>query len=206
MRRTGFCSITRAPFGARPFVTRKVTRAVASIDCRLQQKLFLGNLDAMRDWGDARDFVEGMWLILQQDQPDDYVLATGEAHSVREFVEKAFAHIGRTIVWHRSGVEEKGLDEANGETLVGRPTLFPADRSGFSPRRFEQSESQARLAAQNELRHAGERHGKSRYGRCSGRAGTPQSSRLKIVRCQCFTEAIRWPACRIPRIDSDDPD
>ena len=105
----------------------------------------------MRDWGDARDFVEGMWLILQQDQPDDYVLATGEAHSVREFVEKAFAHIGRTIVWHRSGVEEKGLDEANGETLVGRPTLFPADRSGFSPRRFEQSERQARVAAQNEL-------------------------------------------------------
>ena len=72
MRRTGFCSITRAPLGARPFVTRKVTRAVASIDCGLQQKLFLGNLDAMRDWGDARDFVEGMWLILQQDQPDDY--------------------------------------------------------------------------------------------------------------------------------------
>ena len=107
-----------SPIRGETFVTRKITRAVASIDCGLQRKLFLGNLDAMRDWGDARDFVEGMWLILQQDQPDDYVLATGEAHSVREFVEKAFAHIGRTIVWHRSGVEEKGLDKSTGETLV----------------------------------------------------------------------------------------
>ena len=107
-----------SPIRGETFVTRKITRAVASIDCGLQQKLFLGNLDAMRDWGDARDFVEGMWLILQQDQPDDYVLATGEAHSVREFVEKAFAHIGRTIVWRGSGVEEKGLDRATGETLV----------------------------------------------------------------------------------------
>ena len=88
-----------SPIRGETFVTRKITRAVASIECGLQQKLFLGNFDAMRDWGDARDFVEGMWLILQQDQPDDYVLATGEAHSVREFVEKAFAHIDRTIVW-----------------------------------------------------------------------------------------------------------
>jgi GDPmannose 4,6-dehydratase len=107
-----------SPIRGETFVTRKITRAVASIDCGLQQKLFLGNLDAMRDWGDARDFVEGMWLILQQDEPDDYVLATGEAHSVREFVEKAFTHIGRTIVWRGSGVEEKGLDRSTGQTLV----------------------------------------------------------------------------------------
>ena len=77
-----------SPIRGKTFVTRKITRAVASIECGLQQKLFLGNLDAMRDWGHARDFVEGMWLILQQDKPDDYVLATGEAHSVREFVER----------------------------------------------------------------------------------------------------------------------
>ena len=107
-----------SPIRGETFVTRKITRAVASIDCGLQQKLFLGNLDAMRDWGNARDFVEGMWLILQQDEPDDYVLATGEAHSVREFVEKAFAHVGRTIVWQGTGVEEKGLDKSTGETLV----------------------------------------------------------------------------------------
>jgi GDPmannose 4,6-dehydratase len=107
-----------SPIRGETFVTRKITRAVASIECGLQQKLFLGNLDAVRDWGDARDFVEGMWLMLQQDQPDDYVLATGEAHSVREFVEKAFAHIGRTIDWRGSGADEKGLDKSSGETLV----------------------------------------------------------------------------------------
>lgn len=107
-----------SPIRGETFVTRKITRAVASIECGLQQKLFLGNLDARRDWGHARDFVEGMWLILQQDEPDDYVLATGESHSVREFVEKAFAHIGRAIVWQGSGVEEKGTDKSTGKVLV----------------------------------------------------------------------------------------
>jgi GDPmannose 4,6-dehydratase len=107
-----------SPIRGETFVTRKITRAVASIAHGLQQKLFLGNLDARRDWGHARDFVEGMWLILQQDEPDDYVLATGESHSVREFVEKAFAHIGRTIVWQGSGVEEKGTDKSTGKVLV----------------------------------------------------------------------------------------
>jgi GDPmannose 4,6-dehydratase len=107
-----------SPIRGETFVTRKITRAVASIESGLQQKLFLGNLDARRDWGHARDFVEGMWLILQQDTPDDYVLATGESHSVREFVEKAFSHIGRTIVWRGKGVEEKGVDKSTGEALV----------------------------------------------------------------------------------------
>src|SRR6266851_3070521 len=107
-----------SPIRGETFVTRKITRAVASIECGLQQKLFLGNLDAMRDWGHARDFVEGMWLMLQQDRPDDYVLATGESHSVREFVEGAFAHIGRTIVWTGSGAAEKGIEKASGAVLV----------------------------------------------------------------------------------------
>ena len=107
-----------SPIRGETFVTRKITRAVASIAHGLQQRLFLGNLDARRDWGHARDFVEGMWLILQQDEPDDYVLATGESHSVREFVEKAFAHIGRAIVWRGSGVEEKGVDKSTGKVLV----------------------------------------------------------------------------------------
>jgi GDPmannose 4,6-dehydratase len=107
-----------SPIRGETFVTRKITRAVASIAQGLQQKLFLGNLHARRDWGHARDFVEGMWLILQQDDPDDYVLATGESHSVREFVEKAFAHIGRAIVWQGRGVEEKGIDKSTGKVLV----------------------------------------------------------------------------------------
>jgi GDPmannose 4,6-dehydratase len=107
-----------SPQRGETFVTRKITRAVASIRHGLQSKLFLGNLDARRDWGHARDFVAGMWLILQQEEPEDYVLATGEAHSVREFVEKAFAHIGKTIIWHGRGVEEKGIEKATGEVRV----------------------------------------------------------------------------------------
>jgi GDPmannose 4,6-dehydratase len=106
------------PTRGETFVTRKITRAVAAIERGLQDKLYLGNLDAKRDWGHARDFVEGMWLMLQQDAPDDYVLATGETHSVREFVEKAFAHVGRRIEWHGSGRDEKGLEAGTGRTLV----------------------------------------------------------------------------------------
>src|SRR5207253_10129918 len=107
-----------SPIRGETFVTRKITRAVASIKHGLQKKLFLGNLDALRDWGHARDFIEGMWMILQQDVPDDYVLATGEAHSVREFVELAFAQVGREIAWRGRGVDEQGIDARNGAVLV----------------------------------------------------------------------------------------
>jgi len=107
-----------SPIRGETFVTRKITRAVAAIELGLQSTLFLGNLHAMRDWGHARDYVEGMWLIVQQDEPDDYVLATGEAHSVREFVEKAFACVGRTVVWKGTGADEKGLDQKSGQVLI----------------------------------------------------------------------------------------
>ena len=107
-----------SPLRGETFVTRKITRAVAAIELGLQSTLFLGNLNAKRDWGHARDYVEGMWLIVQQDEPDNYVLATGEAHSVRQFVEKAFAHVGRTIVWKGAGVAEKGVDQGSGKVLV----------------------------------------------------------------------------------------
>lgn len=106
------------PTRGETFVTRKITRAVAKIELKQQDKLFLGNLDAKRDWGHARDFVEGMWLITQQPQPDDYVLATGEAHSVREFVEKAFLRVGKQILWRETGVKEKGYDAASNQVLV----------------------------------------------------------------------------------------
>jgi GDPmannose 4,6-dehydratase len=106
------------PTRGETFVTRKITRAVAAIKLGLQDRLFLGNIDAKRDWGHARDYVEGMWRIVQQPQADDYVLATGETHSVREFVEKAFAHVGKRIEWQGKGVDEKGLDAATGKTLV----------------------------------------------------------------------------------------
>ena len=106
------------PMRGETFVTRKITRAVAAIELGLQQKLFLGNLNATRDWGHARDYVEGMWLIVQQSEPDDYVLATGEEHSVREFVEKAFARVGRTIEWRGKDAHEKGVDAKDGKVLV----------------------------------------------------------------------------------------
>ncbi len=106
------------PTRGETFVTRKITRGVAAIQQGFQNKIYLGNLDAQRDWGHARDYIEGMWMILQQEEPDDYVLATGECHTVREFVEHAFGVIGRTIVWRGSGAEEIGVDGETGKTLV----------------------------------------------------------------------------------------
>src|SRR5262245_56028163 len=106
------------PTRGETFVTRKITRAIAAISKGAQARLFLGNLDAKRDWGHARSYVEGMWLMLQQPLADDYVLATGETHSVREFVDLAFAEVGKSLEWRGSGVEEKGIDKATGEILV----------------------------------------------------------------------------------------
>lgn len=107
-----------SPMRGETFVTRKITRAVAAIHFGLQERLWLGNLDAKRDWGHARDYVEGMWLMLQQNEPDDYVLATGEAHTVREFVERAFAEVDIAIDWRGSGLEEKGFDRKTSRILV----------------------------------------------------------------------------------------
>lgn len=107
-----------SPIRGETFVTRKITRSVAAIERGLQDKLRLGNLDASRDWGHARDYVEGMWRIMQQDEPDDYVLATGETHTVREFVENAFAVVDRRIEWSGEGVAEKGHDARTGVELI----------------------------------------------------------------------------------------
>ena len=106
------------PTRGETFVSRKITRAAAAIELGLQKELYLGNLDAERDWGHARDYVVGMWKILQQAEPDDYVLATGKKHSVREFVELAFGRIGRTIEWRGVGADEIGADAATGQTLI----------------------------------------------------------------------------------------
>lgn len=107
-----------SPWRAPTFVTRKITQAVASVYLAGEGMLRLGNLDVRRDWGHARDYVEGMWKMLQQDAPDDYILASGENHSVREFVEIAFAEIGRTVRWQGEGLDEKGYDETTRELLV----------------------------------------------------------------------------------------
>jgi len=100
------------------FVTRKITLAAARIAAGLQDKLYLGNLDALRDWGYARDYVECMWLMLQYEQPEDFVIATGEQHSVREFTERAFAHVGIELRWQGEGIGEQGIDKATGRVLV----------------------------------------------------------------------------------------
>ncbi len=107
-----------SPIRGETFVTRKITRAAAAIHLGLQDRLYLGNLDAKRDWGHAREYVRGMWLMLQQDEPEDYVLATGETHSVRSFVEKAFARVGMPIDWRGEGAEEKGYDKISGRCVV----------------------------------------------------------------------------------------
>ena len=100
------------------FVTRKITLAAANIAAGKQDKLYLGNLDALRDWGYAKDYVECMWLILQQDEPEDFVIATGEQYSVRDFCTLSFKYAGIELEWHGSGVDEKGIDKATGKVLV----------------------------------------------------------------------------------------
>jgi GDPmannose 4,6-dehydratase len=138
-----------SPIRGETFVTRKITMAVAKIHEGQQDKLFLGNLDAQRDWGFAGDYVEGMWLMLQQDKPDDYVLATGEKHSVREFCQAAFARAGINLEFRGEGEDEVGIDSSSGKEVIAidsryyRPTeveLLIGDASkakqalGWSPR------------------------------------------------------------------------
>ncbi len=120
------------PLRGETFVSRKVTRAAARISLGLQQRLYLGNLSAVRDWGFAGDYVEAMWMMLQAEQPDDYVIATGESHSVRELVQLAFREAGIAIVWQGTGVGEKGIDESNGRVLV------EVDPRYFRPAEVEQ--------------------------------------------------------------------
>ncbi len=107
-----------SPIRGETFVTRKITRAAARIKLGLQERLYLGNLNARRDWGHARDFIEGMWLMLQHDEPDDFVLATGQTHTVRAFCEKAFAAVGIDLLWRGEGVGEQGLAAENGDVIV----------------------------------------------------------------------------------------
>lgn len=107
-----------SPRRGETFVTRKVTRAAARISLGLQQKLFMGNIDSLRDWGHARDYVEAMYLMLQQDAPEDFVIATGEQHSVRELIEMSFGQLGIPIEWRGEGVEEIGIDARDGRTII----------------------------------------------------------------------------------------
>jgi len=121
-----------SPLRGETFVTRKITRALCRIFLGMQDCLYLGNMNALRDWGHAKDYVEMQWLMLQQDKPDDYVIATGEQHSVREFVEHSARELGLAIQWEGKGINEKGINPANGKTIVAvdkryfRPTEVDA--------------------------------------------------------------------------------
>jgi len=107
-----------SPLRGETFVTRKITRGVARIKLDMQEKIYLGNIDAKRDWGHAKDYIEGMWLMLQQDEPEDYVLATGKTTSVRDFITMAFNEVDISVKWEGEGVEEKGIDKSTGKVLV----------------------------------------------------------------------------------------
>ncbi|MCS6946460.1 MAG: GDP-mannose 4,6-dehydratase, partial [Steroidobacteraceae bacterium] len=113
-----------SPVRGETFVTRKITRALARIKLGLQDCLYLGNLEARRDWGHARDFVEAMWLMLQQPQPDDYVVATGQQHSVREFVDRAAAELGMRLRWLGHGVDEHAIDDQGRRVVAVDPRYF----------------------------------------------------------------------------------
>ena len=115
---TGILFNHESPRRGETFVTRKIVRGLSHISCGLQDVLQLGNLNAKRDWGHAKDFVEAMWLMLQQDEADDYVIATGKQYSVREFVEEAAPYFGMKIIWEGEGIEERGIDKYTGRTIV----------------------------------------------------------------------------------------
>ncbi len=154
-----------SPMRGETFVTRKISRAVAAIELGLQKQLYIGNLDAKRDWGHARDYVDGMWRILQQNEPDDYVLATGEMHSVRDFIELAFRCVGREIIWKGEGTGEVGVDNRSGiELVAGRSQVFQTDRGRSAARRPFQSAGKARVATPNEFCRTGQGNGRGRSG------------------------------------------
>jgi len=145
-----------SPVRGETFVTRKITRAAARMKLGLQKKLYLGNLDAKRDWGHARDFVRAMWLMLQQDKPDDYVISTGISHSVREFVECAFKEVGITISWHGRGLKEKGILESFDAEMESETNIKKGDEIvAVDSRYFRPTEVETLLGdsskAKNEL-------------------------------------------------------
>ena len=168
-----------SPIRGETFVTRKITRSIARIETGLEDTLYLGNLEAKRDWGHAKDYVEGMHMILQADEPDDFVLATGETRSVREFVELAFAEIGRRIEWRGKGVEETGVDtEIRQDRGAHRSRVFPSHRSRSSDRRRQQGAPEARLEAEDQLRGAGQGDGGGRSRDCAAGGCQWQAPRL----------------------------
>ncbi len=169
-----------SPIRGETFVTRKITRSVARIETGLEDTLYLGNLGAKRDWGHARDYIEGMHRILQADEPDDFVLATGETRSVREFVEVAFAEVGRSVEWRGKGGHrgDRRRQEIRQDPGSHRSRLFPADRSRSPDRRRQQGARKARLEAEDKLCATGQGNGGGRSRDCPAGGRQWQEFRL----------------------------
>lgn len=148
-----------SPLRGETFVTRKITRAVAAIKLGKQQCPYLGNLDAKRDWGHAPEYVEGMWRMLQQETPDDYVLATGVPTPVRNFVTWSFDEAGIAIDWQGAGREERGIDRATGGPCRGRPALLPSHRGRTTAGRRQQGKTTAWLEPLRYCPASGRRNG-----------------------------------------------
>jgi GDP-mannose 4,6-dehydratase len=148
-----------SPVRGETFVTRKITRGLARIKVGLQKTLFLGNLDARRDWGHARDYAEMQWLMLQQEAPEDFVIATGEQHSVREFVEAAASKMDMHITWKGEGGGGTRLRRERELRGRDRSALFSADRSGYTARRCVEGEGETGLEAAHHVRSTGDRDG-----------------------------------------------
>ena len=143
------------------FVTRKITLAAARIKQGYQDKLYLGNLNSLRDWGYAKDYVECMWLILQQEKPEDFVIATGEYHTVREFCTLAFKHVGIDLRWEGEGVDEKGIDKSTGRVLK-----WVMDKYGHENCAHQGQDTLGLEPAQDQLRGFGQNHGRPRHEVC----------------------------------------
>ena len=144
-----------SPLRGETFVTRKITRGLARIKVGLQKQLFLGNLDAKRDWGHARDYVEMQWLMLQQEKPQDYVIATGQQYSVREFVQRCAKLLDLDLTWQGSGVDEKAVDKRGNVSRSRRSPLLPPHRGRNPARRPQQGAARTRLDPAHLLRRAG---------------------------------------------------
>ena len=175
MPRNGILFNHESPIRGETFVTRKITRAVAAIHLGVQKMLYIGNLDSKRDWGHARDYVEGMWRIVQQEQPDDYVLATGETHQRARIHRTRFLQSGRKIKWKGKGVDEVGMDAANGEALIkiDQP-LFPPHRSRFAAGRCFEGASRSGLETYGHFPATGRGNGRRR----------PENDRRRIASAQ----------------------
>ncbi len=181
-----------SPLRGETFVTRKITRAAAAIQLGKQDRLYLGNLDAKRDWGHAREYVRGMWLMLQQESPDDYVLATGQTTKVRDFVNWAFEDVGLQIEWRGEGINEKGFDRASGEVMVEvDPRYFRPDRSRSADRGSSKGQEKLGWAHETTARELVPRDGKRRS--------------QSYANGHDHRRGVKWPAIRLKEKRSGSP-